>query len=115
MTAAEAVARFPGAVFLVGLFDPVAAVHARVVERTARPGCPLVILLADPPAPLLPSRSRAELVAALARVDAVVLPGPDGAPAGLDLAPEGALVREEMADLDRRRALMLHVHRRHSG
>jgi len=78
-----------------GYFDPLTATHARrLAELRSRSDC-LVVVLLDPPEPVLPVRSRAELVAALACVDQVVLEPPDH----ID-------VHEERADLARRTALI---------
>lgn len=93
--------------FVRGYFDPLLAAHARVICRL--PG-PVAVLLADPPDPLLPARSRAELVAALRGVSHVVLPWDDGSaftPSGVDVTDEFS------ADLERRQSLVSHVHRRH--
>jgi len=57
--------------WLKGHFDPLLAEHARRLRAT--PGQTLVVEITNPPHPLLPQRARAELVAALAAVDYVVL------------------------------------------
>lgn len=93
--------------FLRGYFDPLLAAHARIIDQS--PG-PVVVLLADPPDPLLPARSRAELVAALRGVSYVVLPMDDGSA----FTPRDVDVVDELsADLERRQSLVSHVHRRH--
>jgi glycerol-3-phosphate cytidylyltransferase-like family protein len=56
-----------------GYFDPLLAEHVRRLRECAKPGELLVIEIANPKAPLLPQKARAELVAALAVVDYVVL------------------------------------------
>ena len=90
-----------------GYFDPLLASHARRLESVRSAGVPLVVLVNDPPAPLLPARARAELVAALGAVEVVVLPeGPSAA----DLVPE--LRMEEVDEADRNR-LICAVKERH--
>lgn len=107
LTGAEALERFPDARYVRGYFDPLLASHAaRLAELAA--DAPLVVLLSDPPDPLLDARSRAQLVAGLRSVSAIVLPGDrdtDGRPA----------IEEEEADLARRSGLMARVRERHAG
>jgi glycerol-3-phosphate cytidylyltransferase-like family protein len=69
--------------WLKGHFDPLLAEHARTLRKSATPGQILVIEITNPQNPLLPQRARAELVAALAAVDYVVL----GSTANSDDAP----------------------------
>jgi glycerol-3-phosphate cytidylyltransferase-like family protein len=97
-------------IFVSGYFDPLLAAHVRRLRELAANGNPLIVLLADPPDPLLPSRSRAELVAALDCVHAVILPNPDGAAREVPGA-----IREQEADLLRRDELIADVHRRHAA
>ena len=59
-------------------FDPLLAEHARRLRKEATAGRVLVAEVTNPEHPLLPQRARAELVAALADVDYVVLA--DGGP-----------------------------------
>ena len=59
--------------WLTGHFDPLLAEHARRLTERAAPGQTLVVEITNPANPLLPQRARAELVAALAVVDYVVL------------------------------------------
>jgi len=61
------------ALWLTGRFDPLLAEHARRLSERAAPGQTLVVEITNPANPLLPQRARAELVAALASVDYVVL------------------------------------------
>ena len=56
-----------------GYFDPLLAEHVRRLRDSKKPGELLVVEVVDPDQPLLPQRARAELVAALAMVDYVVL------------------------------------------
>jgi glycerol-3-phosphate cytidylyltransferase-like family protein len=84
-----------------GYFDPLTAAHARrLTELRSRAGR-LVAVVLDPPEPVLAARDRAELVAALACVDQVIL----GASEEID-------VHEEQADLERRAALIAAVQAR---
>jgi glycerol-3-phosphate cytidylyltransferase-like family protein len=63
------------ATIVEGCFDPLLASH---VEQLAakKSDLPLVVVIREPEAPLLDARSRAELVASLRSVDAVVIGGP---------------------------------------
>lgn len=61
------------AVWMSGHFDPLLAEHARILHAAAQPGRLLIVEVTDPAAPLLGTRARAELVAALADVDYVVV------------------------------------------
>ena len=72
----------------------------------------LLVMVLDPPEPVLPSRARAELVAALAVVDYVVPIEKHKAEELLRHFDAGEIVREESADLTRARALAEHVHGR---
>jgi len=92
-----------------GHFDPLLAAHARRLGELASPGAVLIAAVSEPARPILPARARAELVAALAAVDYVVLPG-DGALDGLEA---DAICREEAADELRTGDLMRHVQSRH--
>jgi bifunctional ADP-heptose synthase (sugar kinase/adenylyltransferase) len=56
-----------------GHFDPLLAGHVRRLRECATPGQLLVVELTESERPLLAQRARAELVAALAMVDFVVL------------------------------------------
>ena len=107
MTGAEAVERFPEARFVSGYFDPVLASHAARLEELAA-GRALVVVLADPPDPLLPALSRGQLLSGLRSVSAVVLPGDPVAEPRVD-------AREEAADIVRRSGLVERVHGRHAG
>ena len=55
---------------VVGYFDPVVAAH---VSRLLALKAPVTVSLLDPPEEILPARARAELVAALGCVEAVIL------------------------------------------
>jgi hypothetical protein len=56
---------------VVGLFDPLTAAQARRLH-----GCKLLAIVLDVPDSLLPVRARAELVAALRNVSAVLIASP---------------------------------------
>jgi bifunctional ADP-heptose synthase (sugar kinase/adenylyltransferase) len=71
--------------WISGHFDPLLAEHVGRLRRAREPGSLLVVEVTNPARPLLSQRARAELVAALAMVDYVVLSNvePDtGLPAG---------------------------------
>lgn len=65
-----------------GHFDPLLAEHVRRIRNSISPGRLLVVEVTEPPSPLLPQRARAELVAALADVDFVILAAAASARAG---------------------------------
>jgi bifunctional ADP-heptose synthase (sugar kinase/adenylyltransferase) len=58
---------------LSGYFDPLLAEHVQRIAALREPGSLLVVEVTNPAQPLLAQRARAELVAALAMVDWVVL------------------------------------------
>jgi len=95
-----------------GYFDPLLAEHARRLGD-ARAGCDvLVVLVATPPEPVLPETARAELVAALAAVDYVLLAGRPGVEDVLARIPVSEVVRFESADGEAARDLIRHVRSR---
>jgi len=59
--------------WISGHFDPLLAEHVGRLRQAREPGSWLVVEVTNPVRPLLPQRARAELVAALAMVDYVVL------------------------------------------
>jgi len=97
---------------ILGHFDPVLAGHARRMSSLADGSGALMAIVADPPRPILTALARAELVAALAAVDYVILPG--DAPLEDILAKIEAteVVRAEAADQELTRELIRHVQRR---
>ncbi len=98
-----------------GYFDPLLAEHARRLGD-ARSACDvLVVLVATPPEPVLPETARAELVAALAAVDYVVLHGRSGAKELLARIPASEVVHFESADEEATRELIRHVRSRHDA
>ncbi len=107
MTGVEAADRFPDARFVSGFFDPMLASHAARLEELSADRT-VVVALADPPDPLLPALSRAQLLSGLRAVSAVVLPGDSVAAGRVE-------IREESGDLERRKSLIERVHGRHAG
>jgi bifunctional ADP-heptose synthase (sugar kinase/adenylyltransferase) len=83
-----------------GHFDPLLAEHVRRLSRSAEAGQLLVVEVTDLAQPLLPQRARAELVAALAIVDYVVL-------------GNGQLAAQGAGDADISERFIQHVLRRH--
>jgi hypothetical protein len=65
-----------------GWFDPLLAASAEALAAWKRPGARLLVVLGDPPEAILAPRARAEMVAALRAVDAVV-PESEARAAGL--------------------------------
>jgi len=96
---------------VTGHFDPLLAAHARRLAALKQPGETLVVVITEPDRPLLPAPARAELVAALAVVDCVMLAGADLEQLLARLKPD-ELVREEAADEARRADLIRRVHGR---
>lgn len=94
---------------VTGYFDPLTAAHARRLEEIAD-GARLLVVVRTPPDPILPARARAELVAALVWVQAVVIE--EGGAEWVAELPAARLAREEDADLERRRDLVARIHRR---
>ncbi len=91
------------ATVVTGWFDPLVAAHARRLEQIAATAVrPLVVLITSPPDELLPAAGRAELVAGLRVVDRVGIADRSH----LGALPEGAAIREEEADRERRRGLI---------
>jgi bifunctional ADP-heptose synthase (sugar kinase/adenylyltransferase) len=99
-TADEAKRQLQGrpAAWVTGHFDPLLAEHVQRLQQSTRPGKLLVVEVTNPPHPLLSQRARAELVAALAMVDYVVVsdsqPSGEGAP---DSDLTGAFVKHVLA------------------
>jgi glycerol-3-phosphate cytidylyltransferase-like family protein len=99
---------------VTGYFDPVTAEHARRLRELKAGHEVLIAALANPPAPILDERARAEVLAALQAVDYVVLPrqGMACLPAG----PESSVsvFREETADAERFQRLVERVRQKHT-
>jgi glycerol-3-phosphate cytidylyltransferase-like family protein len=58
---------------VTGHFDPLLPAHAHHLQKLSEPDQLLIVVITNPPNPLLPQTARAELVAALAAVDYVVI------------------------------------------
>ncbi|MCS6952359.1 MAG: hypothetical protein RMK57_04985 [Bryobacterales bacterium] len=98
---------------VTGYFDPLLAAHARRLAECRNRADALLAVVGCPPRPILPARARAELVAALAVVDYVVLEEDSLIER---LAGAGARVeRHEPLDEQITQDLIAHVHRRHRG
>jgi hypothetical protein len=98
---AESIAN-AGAIVVSGYFDPVTAGVAERLASLKDPGSPLLVLIRTPANAILPSRARAELVAALAAVDYVCENGES-------IKPSVSLETEHSRQLT---ALTKHVHAR---
>ncbi|SRR6266849_1527670 len=97
---------------VTGYFDVVVAEHVRRLHEIKDGSAALLVVVLDPPEPVLSGRARAELVAALGVVDYVV---PAAGPAAMALLSHfhpDEVVREEPADLLRARRLSEHVQHR---
>jgi cytidyltransferase-like protein len=92
---------------VTGYFDPLTAAHARRLREIQSQADRLIAIVLDPPEPLLDSRARAELVAALECVDYVVTGGVDTA--------RTDIFHEELADLKHRSDLIARVRARHGA
>lgn len=98
---------------VTGYFDVLLAEHARRLSEIANGAAALFVVVGEPPAPVLDSRARAELVAALAVVNYVVPAEKMAAENLLRHFRAEEIVEEESADLLRARRLTEHVQRRH--
>ncbi|HTS74609.1 MAG TPA: hypothetical protein VMG40_00310 [Bryobacteraceae bacterium] len=105
IVSSAAVTELAGARVVSGYFDPLLAWHARRLSGLKQEGRPLVVVIENPPFPILPSRARAELVASLAGVDYVV-----ECPGGIAVE-----VRLEREDEQQFRRLIARVHERQRG
>src|SRR5579864_3166480 len=84
---------------VTGHFDVLVAEHVRRLRDIAVQPAKLFVIVLDPPAPLLSTRARAEMVAALAMVDYVVPGGDQGACELLRHFAATEIVHEESADI----------------
>jgi bifunctional ADP-heptose synthase (sugar kinase/adenylyltransferase) len=86
-------------VIVSGYFDPMTKEHAERLQALKKPGMELMVLIATPANPILPSAARAALIAGLACVDHVTEIGsvyPDGLTPSVQLETEDA---ERLAQL----------------
>jgi bifunctional ADP-heptose synthase (sugar kinase/adenylyltransferase) len=93
-----------GAIVVSGYFDPLLASHARRLKELKR-DAKLIVVIENPPRPILPARARAELAASLRAVDYVVE------------TRDGVRVDVRLEEEDQRRfeELIEHVHARQRG
>jgi len=105
--------RAQGVKIVTGYFDVIVAEHVRRLREIKNGSGTLIVVVLDPPEPLLAGRARSELVAALAVVDYVVPADEQAAQELLGHFTPSEIVREESADLLRARRLSEHVKRRH--
>ncbi len=96
----------------VGHFDPVLAGHARRLAAVVENSTATIAVVADPPHPILSARARAELVAALAAVDYVVLPGEMPVVELVIRLEASRVVHGEAEDVELTRELIQHVQSR---
>jgi len=87
-----------------GYFDPLLAWHARRLGEV-KTRAPLIVVIENPPHPILPARARAELVASLAIVDYVI-------ECSSGIAVDVRLETEDAREFQR---LVAHVHARQQG
>lgn len=84
-----------GAVFAAGPFDPLLSQHAAQLEQIKGSAPSLVVYVTEPPDALLPAQARAELVAALRHVDAVLF-STEPPPHAVDLTADHLEWREQL-------------------
>lgn len=94
---------------VTGYFDVLVAEHVRRLCQIAAGATKLFVVVFDPPAALLTTRARAEMVAALAMVDYVIPAGEKAAEDLLRCFAASEIVREESADVLRAECLKQHV------
>jgi hypothetical protein len=103
-----ALARLGSRPLIAVYIDPLVASHTQRFQDLAERHGPLALCVCDPPHPLLPAQDRAELAAACRDVELVVI-GEEA------LAQATAIIDEREGDLERRAALIRHVHSRQNG
>jgi hypothetical protein len=113
--AAELRGRGSGVKVVSGYFDVLVPDHVRRLRQIADGWHKLFVFVLDLPSPLLATRARAELVAALAMVDYVVPVAEQGVEQLLGSFGASEIIREESADLRRAERLSQHVKRRHQA
>ena len=110
--AAERLRGEPKRRLLVGHFDPLYAAHARRLQEICAPGEQLVVVLTDPPHPLLPAAARAELVAGLQAVAHVILSDDNGVEELIQSLAPVEVLREGPGDERRTGELIAHIRAR---
>jgi len=102
---------------VTGPFDVLLAVHLGELAcaRESLPDAVLLVAITEPPQPLLNTRARAEMVAALAMVDYVVSLEEPHIESLLAAFPPDRIVRLEAAHQQHMRELIEHVRRRQSA
>lgn len=108
VSAASARTLLAGRAVVAAYFDPMVATHTDRLRELASQHGSLAVCICNPPDALLSARARAELAAACRDVDLVVI-GEEALPAA------ASVIDERQADLDRRAALVRHVHSRQNG
>ena len=98
--------------FASGWFDPLLAAHARRLEQLRGGAARVMVVVTDPPRPILPARARAELVAALSVVDFVVLSEEERLEDLLARLEATEVLRGEAADESLAQQLIHHVQTR---
>ena len=111
--AAAAIGQSGNLTAIVGHFDPMTAAHARRMSDFCRISGPIVVvvIVTDPPDPILPQRARAELVAALHAVDYVIAAMHNTSAEIIARLQPDEVIQEEEADVRRTQDLIAHVHR----
>jgi hypothetical protein len=107
----QALAALKGCTAFVAYFD---IVSVPLLRRLAEVGRPVVAVVLDPPNPVLAARTRAELAAALACVEAVVPLEGDPASFLVELEPDN-IVHWELEDAQRTSSLVEHVQSLHTA
>jgi len=107
----QALAALKGCTVFVAYFD---VLSVPLLRRLAEFGHPVVAVVLDPPKPVLNSRTRAELAASLAGIEAVV-PLPADPSAFLDALEPVNIVHWEYQDAQRTASLIDHVQSLHTA
>jgi bifunctional ADP-heptose synthase (sugar kinase/adenylyltransferase) len=93
----------------VGHFDPLTVEHARQLIKLRRSNGLTVVIVTDPPEPILPQRARAELAAALHTVDYVIAASHNTSAEIIARLQPDKVIQDEGADLRRTQQLIAHV------
>jgi bifunctional ADP-heptose synthase (sugar kinase/adenylyltransferase) len=99
---------------ITGHFDPVHAAHARLLRELHDGSC-TVVVLTNSDQPISSQRARAEVLAGLSSVDWVIPTDGSDLESVLRLFPEAEVIRDEPADAQRTRNLMVHVRSRQAA